>query len=45
MPEVILVVGLAGAVLVIGLVVGMLAAPRLQRWADRNDEEPGDAGD
>lgn len=45
MPEVVFVVGLGGAVVVIGIVVGMLAAPRLQRWVDRSDEEPGDAGD
>lgn len=44
MPEVFLVAGLGAAVLVIGIVVGMLAGPRLQRWVDRSDEEPGDTG-
>jgi len=28
-----------------GIVVGMLAAPRLQRWADRDDEERRGPGD
>lgn len=34
------------AVLVAGFRLGMLVAPRLSRWADRDDnEEPGDAAD
>jgi Tfp pilus assembly protein FimT len=28
------------AVLAVGLRVGMLAAPRLTRWAEREEEEP-----
>jgi len=34
------------AVLVAGFRLGMLVAPRLSRWADRDDdEEPGDTAD
>jgi hypothetical protein len=43
--ELAFVVILAVVVGAIGIVVGMLAAPRLQRLADRNDEEPRDPGD
>lgn len=33
--------GLAVATVVgVGIAIGMLAAPRLTRWADRDDEEP-----
>jgi len=35
-----LYVGLAIAILAIGLGVGMLVAGRLSRWLDRDDEEP-----
>jgi hypothetical protein len=32
----------AGVVLVAGIRIGMLVAPRITRWADRADEEPND---
>ncbi len=40
---VVVVAAIAVAVLALGLRLGMLAAPRLTRWAERDDdEEPGD---
>ena len=36
------ILGIAIAVLVVGIALGMLVAPRLSRWADRDDEEQGD---
>lgn len=43
----ILVAGAVGvAVLVLGVRLGMLVAPRLARWAERDDEEdPGDGSE
>jgi hypothetical protein len=32
----------AGVVLVAGIRIGMLVAPRITRWADRADKEPND---
>jgi hypothetical protein len=32
----------AAVVLVAGIRIGMLVAPRITRWADRADEEPND---
>jgi hypothetical protein len=33
------VIGIAALVLVAGIVVGMLLAPRITRWTERDDEE------
>jgi len=35
---------IAGIVAVLGYGLGMLIAPRIGRWADRDDEEPRDDG-
>lgn len=40
-PAFVIVVGL---VLVVGIGLGMLVAPRLNRWTERDDEEPRDDG-
>ena len=37
-----LYVGIAIAILAIGLAIGMLVAGRISRWLDRADEEPDD---
>lgn len=39
---IIVVAAIAVAVLGLGLRLGMLVAPRLTRWAEREDEDPGD---
>lgn len=40
--EIVALLLLAGAVLVAGIRIGMLVAPRITRWGDRADEEPND---
>ena len=35
-------VAIAALLLVAGIRIGMLVAPRITRWADRADEEPND---
>jgi hypothetical protein len=40
--EFVALLGLAAVVLVGGIRIGMLVAPRLTRWSDRADEEPND---
>jgi hypothetical protein len=40
--EIVALLALAGVVLVAGIRIGMLVAPRLTRWSDRADEEPND---
>ena len=40
--EIVALFALAGVVLVAGIRVGMLVAPRLTRWSERADEEPND---
>jgi hypothetical protein len=42
MIETLVFVALVVVVLVGGIRVGMLVAPRITRWADRADEEPND---
>jgi hypothetical protein len=42
MIEALLYLALVAVVLVAGLRVGMLVAPRLTRWSERDDEEPHD---
>jgi hypothetical protein len=42
MTEIALVLLLAGALLALGVRVGMLLAPRLTRWTEREEEEPHD---
>ena len=32
----------AGGLLAVGIRIGMLVAPRLTRWGERDDEEPDD---
>jgi len=38
------IAAVAGIVAVLGFGLGMLVAPRIGRWAGRDDEEPGDDG-
>jgi len=40
--EIVALLALAAIVLVAGIRIGMLVAPRLTRWSDRADEEPND---
>jgi hypothetical protein len=40
--EIVALLALAAVVLVAGIRIGMLVAPRLTRWSDRADEEPND---
>jgi hypothetical protein len=40
--EFVALLALAAVVLVGGIRIGMLVAPRLTRWSDRADEEPKD---
>jgi hypothetical protein len=40
--EIVVLLALAAAVLVAGIRIGMLVAPRLTRWSERADEEPND---
>jgi len=42
MMEIIVFAALVVVLLVAGLRVGMLMAPRLSRWSERDDEEPHD---
>jgi hypothetical protein len=42
MIEALLYLAVVAVVLVAGLRVGMLVAPRLTRWSERDDEEPHD---
>jgi hypothetical protein len=42
MTDIVIVVVLAVGLLAVGLRVGMLVAPRLTRWAEREEEEPDD---
>jgi hypothetical protein len=42
MTEIAVFFAFAVAVLVVGVRIGMLVAPRLTRWAEREDEEPHD---
>jgi hypothetical protein len=40
--EIVVLLALAAVVLVAGIRIGMLVAPRLTRWSERADEEPDD---
>jgi hypothetical protein len=42
MPDVVAFTALVAAVAAVGLAVGILVAPAVTRWAEREDEEPGD---
>ena len=42
MTDIAIVILVAGVLLVVGIRIGMLVAPRLTRWSDRADEEPND---
>jgi hypothetical protein len=42
MTEIALVAVVAGVLLVIGIRIGMLVAPRLSRWTERAAEDPHD---
>ena len=42
MIEALLYLAVVAVVLVAGIRVGMLVAPRLTRWSERDDEEPHD---
>jgi ABC-type dipeptide/oligopeptide/nickel transport system permease component len=42
MPEVVVFVAVALVVAIIGIRLGMLAAPRLERWLDRDDDAGGE---
>jgi len=42
MTDIVIVVVLVVGLLAVGLRVGMLVAPRLTRWAEREEEEPDD---
>lgn len=44
MIELIAFVAVVAVVLVLGTGLGMLAAPRLFRWTERDDEDPRDDG-
>jgi hypothetical protein len=38
------IIVIAGLVAALGFGLGMLVAPRIERWAGRDDEESGDDG-
>ena len=42
MTEIVIFGVIAAVVLVVGIRVGMLVAPRLSRWGEREDESPND---
>ena len=42
MTELVIFAVIAAVVLVVGIRVGMLVAPRLSRWGERDDESPND---
>jgi hypothetical protein len=42
--EFVVVAAIAALVLVVGIRLGMLVAPRLNRWTERDNEEPRDDG-
>jgi uncharacterized membrane-anchored protein YhcB (DUF1043 family) len=42
MTDIVVVLIVAAAALVVGVRIGILVAPRLTRWAERDDEEPHD---
>jgi hypothetical protein len=42
--DLIWVAAIVALVLVLGIGLGMLVAPRLNRWSERDDEEPCDDG-
>ena len=42
--EVVVLLVVSAVVLVVGVGLGMLVAPRIGRWADRDDEERRDDG-
>lgn len=44
MTELIAFVAVVAVVLVVGIGLGMLVAPRLFRWTERDDEDPSDDG-
>ena len=44
MTDLIWVAGVVAVVLVVGIRLGMLVAPHLNRWTERDDEEPRDDG-
>ena len=44
MIELVAFIAVAAIVLVVGIALGMLVAPRLDRWTDRDEEEPRDDG-
>lgn len=44
MIDLIWVAAIVALVLVLGIGLGMLIAPRLNRWSERDDEEPRDDG-
>ena len=44
MTDLIWVAAVVALVLVVGIRLGMLVAPHLNRWAERDDEEPRDDG-
>ena len=39
MTEIVIFLVIAGGLLVVGIRIGMLVAPRLTRWGERDDEE------
>jgi hypothetical protein len=45
LPWLVAFAALVAVVLVVGFRIGMLVAPRLARWADRDDEDHVDPGD
>ena len=42
MTELVIFAVIAALFLVVGIRVGMLVAPRLSRWGERDDESPND---
>ena len=42
--ELAILIALVAAFVAVGFALGMLVAPRIGRWADRDDEETGDDG-
>lgn len=44
MTELVAFVAVVAVVLVVGIGLGMLVAPRLYRWTERDDEDPRDDG-